>query len=290
MNTSVSGDKGDGWIRWISRWGIDGQMKHQSACHFVIIVIKLHLPAEAAADYPEFIDNRCCQDVGTGVCRRSAWLLQQSTVRCTRGTPAMSAECPERGSSVHHWYSEIRLHHASVAQPSLVASATKNNFQDRHSDVPMFEWTGTFLSGSRLHRSFFCDTRSETIEICHLRAAVHSRNQNSDIWTEVIQGLWSNNLEWSSRQDERSIFEFWLISRMLETFLFDKWLLQERICGSCINLRGEMFITIIIISACYYLFCLKPTQLHIYLNAVVKFLQPYKWLNQILFDHEKEIY
>ena len=33
------------------------------------------LSAEAAADYPEFIDNRCCQDVGTGVCRRSAWLL-----------------------------------------------------------------------------------------------------------------------------------------------------------------------------------------------------------------------
>ena len=93
---------------------------------------------------------------------------------------------------------EIRSHHASVAQPSLVASATKDNFQDRHSDVPMFEWTGTFLSGSRLHRSF-CDTRSETVAICHLRAAVHSKNQNSDIWTEVIQGLWSNNLEWTSR-------------------------------------------------------------------------------------------
>ena len=27
------------------------------------------LPAEAAADYPEFIDDRCCQDIGTGVCR-----------------------------------------------------------------------------------------------------------------------------------------------------------------------------------------------------------------------------
>ena len=74
----------------------------------------------------------------------------------------------ERGSTVHHWYSEIRSHHASVAQPSLVASATKDNFQDRHSDVPMFEWTGTFLSGSRLHRSF-CNTRTETVAICHLR-------------------------------------------------------------------------------------------------------------------------
>ena len=62
----------------------------------------------------------------------------------------------------------------------------------------MFEWNGIFLSGSRLHRSF-CDTQSETVAICHLRAAVHPKNQNSDIWTEVIQGLWSNNLEWSSR-------------------------------------------------------------------------------------------
>ena len=170
------------------------------------------LSAETAADYPEFVDNRCCQDVGTGVCRRSAWLLQQSTVRCQRGTPATSAECPERGSTVHHWYSEIRSHHASVAQPSLVASATKDDFQDRHSDVPMFERTGAFLSGSWLHRSF-CDTRSETVAICHLGAAVHFKNQNSDIWTEVIQGLWANNLEWSSRWDERSIFEFWLVSK-----------------------------------------------------------------------------
>ena len=156
------------------------------------------LPAEAAADYPEFIDNRCCQDVCTGVCRRSAWLLQQSTVRCQRRTPATSAECPERGCTVHHWYSEIRSHNASVAQPSLVASATKDNFPDRHSDLPMFEWTDTFLSGSRLHRCF-CDTWSETVAICHLRAAVHPKNQNSDIWTEVIQDLWSDNLEWTSR-------------------------------------------------------------------------------------------
>ena len=95
--------------------------------------------------------------------------------RCQQRTPATSAECPERGCTVHHWYSEIRSHHASVAQPSLVASATKDNFQDRHSDVPMFEWTGTFLSGSRLHRCF-CDTWSETVAICHLRAAVHPKN------------------------------------------------------------------------------------------------------------------
>ena len=35
--------------------------------------------------------------------------------------------------------------------------------------------------------------------------------------------------------------------KLLKTFLFDKWLLYERICGSCINLRREMFIIIIII-------------------------------------------
>ena len=42
------------------------------------------------------------QDVGTGVCRRSAWLLQQSTVRCQRRTPATSAVSRTRqhGSSL----------------------------------------------------------------------------------------------------------------------------------------------------------------------------------------------
>ena len=49
-----------------------------------------------------------------------------------------------------------------------------------------------------MHRDFW-DTRMETVAICHIRAAVNSKNQDSDIWTEVIQGLWSNNLEQSSR-------------------------------------------------------------------------------------------
>ena len=35
------------------------------------------------------------------------------------------------------------VHYASVAQPSLVASAAKNNFQDRHLNVPVLEQTGT---------------------------------------------------------------------------------------------------------------------------------------------------
>ena len=69
----------------------------------------------------------------------------------------------------------------------LVASATKNSRS-------VFEWTGTFLSGSRLHRNIF-EAWPETVTICHLRAAVHSKNQDSDIRTEVIQDLWSHNLE-----------------------------------------------------------------------------------------------
>ena len=51
--------------------------------------------------------------------------------------------------------------------------------------------------------------------------------------------------------------------KMLKTFLFDKWLLHERICGSCINLRGEMFLIIIIIII--HIFKIKNwNQLHCY--------------------------
>ena len=32
--------------------------------------------------------------------------------------------------------------------------------------------------------------RRQLRSACHLRAAVHSKNQNSDIWTEVIQDLY----------------------------------------------------------------------------------------------------
>ena len=145
--------------------------------------------------YPEFIDNRCGQDVGTGVCRRSS--LTTATVYCN----GVSGELLRRLQSVQNAAARFitgtrKYDHITPVLRSLtlVATATKDNFQDRYSDVPMFEWTGAFLSGSRLHRSF-CDTRSETAAICHLRAAVHSKNKNSDFWTEVIQGLWSGNLE-----------------------------------------------------------------------------------------------
>ena len=146
--------------------------------------------AEAAADYRRFIDNRCCQDVGTGVCRRSAWLLQQY----------------ESTASVVNSYDVCRVSRTRQHGSSLILGNTITSRQcwatfiggqcDKRefSRSPLwctdvFEWTGTFLSGSRLHRNF-CDTRSKTIAICDLRAAVHSKNQKSDIWTKVIQGLW----------------------------------------------------------------------------------------------------
>ena len=66
---------------------------------------------EAAADYPEFIDNRCCQDVGTGVCRRSAWLLQQST--CTVSAENSCDICR---------VSRTRLHGSSLVLGNTITS------------------------------------------------------------------------------------------------------------------------------------------------------------------------
>ena len=61
----------------------------------------------------------------------------------------------------------------------------------------------------------------------------------------------------SAVQQSRTIFplgwkiHLWVLTHfencLRHSILFDKWLLHERICGSCINLRGEMFIIIIII-------------------------------------------
>ena len=55
------------------------------------------------------------------------------------------------------------------------------------------------------------------------------------IWNDLPAGMKDPSLSFDS------------FRKLLKTFLFDKWLLHERICGSCINLRGEMFIIIIII-------------------------------------------
>ena len=49
---------------------LDSQLTMQD--HVAAMCRSCFFQPEAAADYPEFIDNRCCQDVGTGVCRRSA--------------------------------------------------------------------------------------------------------------------------------------------------------------------------------------------------------------------------
>ena len=72
---------------------------------------------------------------------------------------------------------------------------------------------------------------------------IHPKNQISDIWTEVIQGLWN---ELPARMKNPSL-SFDSFRKLLKTFLFDKWLLHERICGSCIYLRVEMFIILIMI-------------------------------------------
>ena len=143
----------------------------------------------------------CRQDIGTGVCGRSAWLLQQSVIWCQREPPSTFAECTECGGKIHHWCKKIRSHLSSVAWSSLVTSATKDNLQDRHFDAPVLERFGTSLPGDRLYRNLV-DARPETVTICSIRTAIHSKNQDYVIRTKVVQGLWSHNLEWSACQIE----------------------------------------------------------------------------------------
>ena len=127
------------------------------------------LPAEATADYQKIIDNRCRQDVGKGVFRRSAWLLQQSTVRCQRGTPATSAKCPERGGTVYHWYSEIRSHSASVAQPPVWQRITFKIATLMYRCLNRL--APSYLAADCIVTSAIY-TWPETVAICHIRAAV----------------------------------------------------------------------------------------------------------------------
>ena len=61
---------------------------HQPAAH-------VFFPVEATAGHQKLIDDWCCQDIGTGVRGKSAWLLQQSIIWCQRGPPATFAECKE---------------------------------------------------------------------------------------------------------------------------------------------------------------------------------------------------
>ena len=158
-------------------------------------------PVETAAGHQKLSDDGCSQDAGTGVRGRSAWLLQQSIIWYQRGPPATSAECTECGSKIHHWCKKIRSHLSCVAWSSLVTSATKDNLQDRHLDAPVLERFGTSLPGDRLYLNLV-DARPKTVAICNIRTAIHSKNQDNDVWTKVVQGIWSHSLEWSACQIE----------------------------------------------------------------------------------------
>ena len=161
----------------------------------------MFFPVEATAGHQKLIDDWCRQDIGTGVCGRSAWLLQQSAIGCQRGPLPTFAECTECGGKTHHWCKKIRSHLSCVAWSPLVTSATKDNLQDRHFDAPVLERFGTLLPGDRLYRNLV-DARPETVTICSIRTAIHSKNQDYDIWTKVVQVLWSHNLGWSACQIE----------------------------------------------------------------------------------------
>ena len=155
---------------------------------------------EAAEGHQKLINDWCRQDIGKGVRGRSVWLLQQSIIWCQRRAPATSAECTECGGKIHHWCKNKRSHLSCVAWSSLVTSATKDNLQDRHFDAE-FERFGTPLPGNWLCRNLV-NGRPETVTICSTRPAIHSKNQDNDIRTKVVQGLWSHNLEWSASQIE----------------------------------------------------------------------------------------
>ena len=89
------------------------------------------------AGHQKLINDRCSQDVGTGVPGRSAWLLQQShyMVSAKISCDVCKVSRMGRQDSSRWWCKKIRLYHSSVAWSSLVTSATKDNLQDRHFDV-----------------------------------------------------------------------------------------------------------------------------------------------------------
>ena len=104
-------------------------MNHQSACHFAIIVIKLHLPAEAAADYPEFIDNRCCQDVVGGrldYCNSLLYGVRGELLRCLQSVQNAAARfIPGTRKYYYHITPVLRnLHWLPVRQRIIFKIAT----------------------------------------------------------------------------------------------------------------------------------------------------------------------
>ena len=73
---------------------------------------------------------------------------------------------------------------------------------------------------------------------------------NADRSKDILSVMTLNvNLDrhWDTGLSVSTSLVFCKIYRHNNWLTFDKWLLHERICGSCINLRGEMCIIIIII-------------------------------------------
>ena len=95
------------------------------------------------------------------------------------------------------------------------------------SDAPVLERFGTSLPGDRLYLNLV-DARPKTVAICNIRTAIHSKNQDNDIWTKVVQGLWSRMI---CLPDEGFFSEQNSFRKLLKTFLFDRWPLLLRICG-----------------------------------------------------------
>ena len=163
-------------------------------------------PVEAAAGHQKLIDDWCSQDVDTGVHGRSAWLLR-ATVYYMVSARTSCDICRTRvqnaaarfitGARKYDLISPVLL------WSSLVTSATKDNLQDRHFDAPVLERFGKLapLPGNWLYHNLVY-AWPKTVAICNIRTAIHTKNQDNDIWTKVVQGLWSHNLEWSAYQIE----------------------------------------------------------------------------------------
>ena len=158
-----------------------------------------------------------------------------------------------------HWCKKIRSHLSCVAWSLLVTSATQDNLQDRHFDAPVLERFGTppppYLATDCIEISSMPDRR-QFRSICSIG---HSKNQDNDIRTKVVQSLLSHNLEWSTCQ--------------IEGFFSEKnsfrWPLHLRICVEAYpcslgrrNVRNEWMNDIYSLEVKGgpgpYLICLKP--------------------------------
>ena len=95
--------------------------------------------------------------------RNKYYVMKWST---RRGPLATFAECTKCGSKIHHWCKKIRSHLSCVAWSSLVTSATKDNLQDCH-------FAPFYLQRLTVSQSRRCP--AETVTICSIRTAIHSK-------------------------------------------------------------------------------------------------------------------